>query len=100
MRVYEIVLMPPGPPMILIKSNYSIWPPYREKGGIFFFIFLLMIFLHFSPPQQEALWEALKSRDIDLVISDHSPCTVDLKLLDRGDFMAAWGGIAGVQYGR
>ncbi|CAH3193373.1 unnamed protein product [Porites evermanni] len=48
---------------------------------------------------QEALWEALKSRDIDLVISDHSPCTVDLKLLDRGDFMAAWGGIAGVQYG-
>ena len=91
--------MPPGPPMILIKSNYSIWPPYREKGGIFLFIFLLMIFLHFSP-QQEALWEALKSRDIDLVISDHSPCTVDLKLLDRGDFMAAWGGIAGVQYGR
>ena len=54
---------------------------------------------NFSFPPQEALWEALKSRDIDLVISDHSPCTVDLKLLDRGDFMAAWGGIAGVQYG-
>lgn len=48
---------------------------------------------------QEALWDALKSRDIDLVISDHSPCTEDLKLMDRGDFMAAWGGIAGVQYG-
>ncbi|KAL9966763.1 hypothetical protein ACROYT_G024882 [Oculina patagonica] len=48
---------------------------------------------------QEQLWEALKSRDIDLVISDHSPCTVDLKLMDRGDFMAAWGGISSVQYG-
>ena len=45
------------------------------------------------------MWGALKSRDIDLVISDHSPCTVDLKLLDEGDFMAAWGGISGVQYG-
>lgn len=48
---------------------------------------------------QERLWQALKSRDIDLVISDHSPCTVDLKLMDRGDFMAAWGGISSVQYG-
>ncbi|KAJ7375565.1 hypothetical protein OS493_040378, partial [Desmophyllum pertusum] len=48
---------------------------------------------------QESLWEALKSRDIDLVVSDHSPCTVDLKLLDRGDFMEAWGGISSVQYG-
>lgn len=48
---------------------------------------------------QECLWQALKSRDIDLVVSDHSPCTVDLKLMDRGDFMAAWGGISSVQYG-
>lgn len=52
-----------------------------------------------SPPLKERLWQALKSRDIDLVISDHSPCTVDLKLMDRGDFMAAWGGISSVQYG-
>ena len=53
----------------------------------------------FPLSSQEALWDALKSRDIDLVISDHSPCTEDLKLMDRGDFMAAWGGISGVQYG-
>lgn len=52
-----------------------------------------------SPSLKERLWQALKSRDIDLVISDHSPCTVDLKLMDRGDFMAAWGGISSVQYG-
>ena len=52
-----------------------------------------------SPCLKECLWQALKSRDIDLVVSDHSPCTVDLKLMDRGDFMAAWGGISSVQYG-
>ena len=52
------------------------------------------------PSLKECLWQALKSRDIDLVISDHSPCTVDLKLMDRGDFMAAWGGISSVQYGK
>lgn len=56
-------------------------------------------FLSLSPSLKECLWQALKSRDIDLVVSDHSPCTVDLKLMDRGDFMAAWGGISSVQYG-
>ena len=34
---------------------------------------------------------------IDLVVSDHSPCTPDLKRFDTGDFGAAWGGIASVQ---
>jgi allantoinase len=33
-----------------------------------------------------------------MVVSDHSPCIPDLKRLDTGDFMAAWGGIAGLQY--
>jgi allantoinase len=46
---------------------------------------------------REALWSALAEREIDLVVSDHSPCTADLKLLDRGDFGAAWGGIASLQ---
>jgi allantoinase len=31
------------------------------------------------------------------VVSDHSPCTPDLKRLDAGDFGRAWGGIAGLQ---
>ncbi|TRZ01691.1 hypothetical protein DNTS_015869 [Danionella cerebrum] len=48
---------------------------------------------------QELLWSALKSGDIDMVVSDHSPCTPDLKVLDTGDFMQAWGGISSLQFG-
>ena len=43
---------------------------------------------------REALWRALGDGTIDLVISDHSPCTPALKLPERGDFQQAWGGIA------
>ena len=46
---------------------------------------------------REALWAALRDGDIDLVVSDHSPCTPDLKRLDVGDFGLAWGGIASLQ---
>jgi allantoinase len=46
---------------------------------------------------REALWQALVDGDIDLVVSDHSPCTPELKRLDTGDFGQAWGGIASVQ---
>jgi allantoinase len=46
---------------------------------------------------REALWAALDAGDIDLVASDHSPCTPDLKRLDDGDFGQAWGGIASLQ---
>ena len=46
---------------------------------------------------REALWAALADGDVDLVVSDHSPCTPDLKRLDVGDFGAAWGGIASLQ---
>lgn len=43
---------------------------------------------------REALWRALAEGTLDLVASDHSPCTPTLK---AGDFGAAWGGIAGLQ---
>jgi allantoinase len=46
---------------------------------------------------REQLWAALLDGVVDCVVSDHSPCTVDLKHLDVGDFAAAWGGIASVQ---
>ncbi|SOE00016.1 allantoinase AllB [Blastococcus haudaquaticus] len=46
---------------------------------------------------REALWAALADGDVDLVVSDHSPCTPELKRLDDGDFGAAWGGIASLQ---
>jgi allantoinase len=46
---------------------------------------------------REALWHALREGDVDLVVSDHSPCTPELKRLDVGDFGQAWGGIASLQ---
>ena len=46
---------------------------------------------------REQLWKALGDGLIDIVVSDHSPCTPELKLLDTGDFGAAWGGIASLQ---
>ena len=46
---------------------------------------------------RERLWQALSDGLIDCVVSDHSPCTAELKRLDTGDFDAAWGGIASVQ---
>ncbi len=48
---------------------------------------------------REALWRALLDGDIDLVASDHSPCPPALKARDRGDFMAAWGGVASLELG-
>lgn len=46
---------------------------------------------------RDALWDALRAGDIDLVASDHSPCTPDLKQPGTGDFVAAWGGIASLE---
>jgi allantoinase len=56
------------------------------------------------PPIREAdnrerLWRGLAEGVIDVVVSDHSPCTPDLKRLDTGDFGTAWGGIASIQLG-
>ena len=48
---------------------------------------------------QELLWGAVLAGDIDMVVSDHSPCTPDLKLPGEKDFMAAWGGISSLQFG-
>jgi allantoinase len=47
----------------------------------------------------ERLWEALAGGEIDMIVSDHSPCTADLKRRDTGDFAAAWGGIASLELG-
>jgi allantoinase len=48
---------------------------------------------------QELLWQGLEAGVIDCVVSDHSPCTPELKGLHAGDFGAAWGGIASLQLG-
>lgn len=48
---------------------------------------------------RERLWKGLADGGVDLVVTDHSPCTAALKRFDTGDFGQAWGGIAGLQLG-
>jgi allantoinase len=60
-------------------TEFKCCPPIREREN------------------REKLWEALRDDTIDLVVSDHSPCTEDLKLKECGNFLEAWGGIASLQ---
>ncbi|AYG02812.1 allantoinase AllB [Gryllotalpicola protaetiae] len=61
-------------------TSFKCAPPIRERAN------------------QDALWAALADGTLDLVVSDHSPSTIELKT--RGhDFGQAWGGIAGLQLG-
>ena len=57
-----------------------------------------------APPIREArnrqaLWAGVESGVVSMVVSDHSPCTPQLKKLESGDFLSAWGGIASLQLG-
>ena len=52
-----------------------------------------------SRENREKLWEAIADGTLDMVVSDHSPCTPQLKLLEQGDLLEAWGGIASLQFG-
>ncbi|KYR03080.1 allantoinase [Tieghemostelium lacteum] len=63
------------------NTLYKCCPPVRENEN------------------KELLWQALQNKTIAMVVSDHSPCTPNLKLLDQGDFMKAWGGISSLQLG-
>ncbi|KDQ50281.1 hypothetical protein JAAARDRAFT_142213 [Jaapia argillacea MUCL 33604] len=47
-----------------------------------------------SEANRSLLWEALLDGTIDMVVSDHSPCVAELKKMDEGDIMSAWGGIS------
>src|SRR6185436_21013856 len=48
-------------------TEFKCCPPIREREN------------------REALWEALRDGTLDLVVSDHSPCTEDLKLKGSGN---------------
>ncbi|TXS95318.1 allantoinase AllB [Parahaliea maris] len=48
---------------------------------------------------RDKLWQGLADGIIELVVSDHSPCTPQLKHLDSGDLENAWGGISSLQFG-
>ena len=56
-------------------------PPVRDAGN------------------REALWRGLEEGELDLVVSDHSPCPPSARAPETGDFFAAWGGIASLQLG-
>jgi allantoinase len=62
-------------------TQFKCCPPIRGSGN------------------RERLWQGLADSLIDCVVSDHSPCTSELKRLDIGDFGEAWGGIASLQLG-
>ncbi|XP_057320708.1 probable allantoinase 1 [Microplitis mediator] len=49
-----------------------------------------------SKENQEKLWKALENGVLDMIVSDHSPCTQDLK---SNSFIDAWGGISSLQFG-
>lgn len=46
---------------------------------------------------REQLWHGLETGLIDMVVSDHSPSTLELKDVTGGDFGVAWGGICSLQ---
>ncbi|HET6860370.1 MAG TPA: allantoinase AllB [Streptomyces sp.] len=59
-------------------TEFKCCPPIREAAN------------------QDALWGGLIDGTIDCIVSDHSPCTTDLK---TADFATAWGGISSLQLG-
>lgn len=61
-------------------TEFKCAPPIRERAN------------------NELLWEALKDGTLDFVTTDHSPAPPDIKEQRSGDFMKAWGGIAGLQF--
>lgn len=62
-------------------TQFKCCPPIREAAN------------------RERLWQGLADGTIDCVVSDHSPCTPELKRLDTGDFGVAWGGVSSLQLG-
>jgi allantoinase len=62
------------------QTQFKCAPPIREKKN------------------NEALWSALNNGIIDFVATDHSPSPPAMKQTVSGNFMKAWGGIAGLQF--
>lgn len=58
-------------------TEFKCAPPIRERAN------------------RESLWGALRGGLLEIIVSDHSPCTPHLK---EGTFDTAWGGISSVQF--
>ncbi|NLZ97333.1 MAG: allantoinase AllB [Micrococcus sp.] len=63
------------------KTAFKCAPPIRENSN------------------RERLWQGLLDGVIDIVVSDHSPSTLELKEHGEGNFDTAWGGISSLQLG-
>ena len=63
------------------KTLFKCCPPIRENKN------------------REHLWQAVTDGRLDFIVSDHSPCTPELKHIDTGDIEKAWGGISALQFG-
>lgn len=50
-----------------------------------------------SAANRDLLWQGLTDGVIDIIASDHSPSTAEMKFAGDGHFAQAWGGIAGLQ---
>lgn len=62
-------------------ARFKCCPPIRDKNN------------------QNQLWQGLENGTIDFIVSDHSPCTPALKLLEQHNLWQAWGGISSLQFG-
>lgn len=62
------------------QTHFKCCPPVREREN------------------REKLWNAVRDGTIDMIVSDHSPCTPELKKQETGNFLEAWGGISALQF--
>lgn len=62
------------------QTVYKCAPPIREKAN------------------NDLLWKALGEGLIDFLGTDHSPAPPEIKMLEAGNFLTGWGGIAGLQF--
>jgi allantoinase len=60
-------------------TSFKVCPPIRDAANA------------------DRLWAALSAGSLSMIVSDHSPCAIEHKALDKGDFAEAFGGISSLQ---
>jgi allantoinase len=60
-------------------TSFKVCPPIRDRSN------------------REELWRLVGSGTLGMVVSDHSPCAIEHKNVDTGDFGAAFGGVSSLQ---